>query len=283
MKKTKIYNNLSDSLLSSTKLKKGEIVTYRVNAINRNPVNPSEVLIPAAVGVPIIDQIWDEEKQDYVDIAAIRSVSPDGNILYHDVWFYGSQGGHMILKGGVAADQEIHSYLALSNFNGSNPNRDTSKEIIFNLVDEKAKSEVDRKTRNVRREALNAAADLSADDVRNYIAALGKDDTKSIEVLRNSLEELADKNPQEFLDLISNKQAVIKATLNRAITKGVILFDVEQSRFTWANGEVITTVARTTGGESVDDLLTYCVSSAKGDKVLQLILQKSKKGSAVVA
>lgn len=277
MKKTKIYNNLSEKLLSSTKIKKGDIVIYKVKAINRNPVNHNEILIPAAVNVPFIDQIWDDETQEYIDIAAIKSVAASGEINYHELWFYGSQGGHLMLKGGIGSDQEIHSYLSLCNFNGSNPNRDTSKEIIFELVDEKAKSEGDRKTRNLKREALNAAADLSAEEVRTYTAALGKDDTKPVEVLRNNLEELADKNPIEFMDIIGNKQAIMKATLNRALTKGVIIFDTEQSRFTWPNGEVILVVSRTTAGDNVEELLGFCATNAKGEKVYQTIQSKSKK------
>jgi hypothetical protein len=37
-------------------------------------------------------------------------------------------------------------------------------------------------------------------------------------------------------------------------------------------------VARTTGGDNVEELLGYCVSNAKGEKVFQTIQQKSKKG-----
>jgi len=88
---------------------------------------------------------------------------------------------------------------------------------------------------------------------------------------------MADNNPKGFLDLIGNKQAAIKATLNRALTKGVILFDSEQSRFTWPNGEVILTVSRTTAGDNIEELLGYCTSNAKGEKVYQTIQSKSKK------
>lgn len=277
MKKTETLNNVSDALLQKTKLKRDEKVVYRVKSIARNPVNPEEILIPSAINVPVMDQIWDDAKGEYVDIAAIQRISKDGNHLYHNIWFYGAQGGYMVLRGNVAAEQEIHSYLALCNFNASNPNRDMSKPEIFELVDESAKSESERKTRNLRREALNAAADLSVDEVRNYIAALGRDDNRKIEILRNELEVMADNEPKEFLDLVSNKQAAMKATINRAIAKNVIRFDPEQSRFTWANGEAILTVARSTGSDAVDELISFCISSAKGEKVFQAVQSKAKK------
>lgn len=276
MKKTKFYNNVSDSLLKPTKLKPGQQVVYKVEGITPDPMNPGKWAIPAAKNVPPIDQIWDEEKQEYVDIAAVRSFDAEGNHTFHEIWFFGNQVGLMILRGGNAIDQEIHSYLSLCNYNGSNPNRDTTKEVYFTLVDEQAKSESERKVRNLKREALNVSADLTAEDVRNYIAALGQDDTKPLEVLRNDLEKMADNDPKSFLELVSNKQAVMKATLNRALKKNVIKFEEEQSRFTWANGEVITTVARTTGSDAIEDLVAFCVSSAKGEKVYQTIQTKSK-------
>jgi c-di-AMP phosphodiesterase-like protein len=106
---------------------------------------------------------------------------------------------------------------------------------------------------------------------------MGLDDTGKIDVLRNKLEEMADKTPQQFMELINNKQAIMKASVNRAISKGVILFNAEQSRFMWPNGEVILTVSRTTGGNNVDELVSYCVSNAKGEKVYNTINAKGKK------
>jgi ribosomal protein L20 len=277
MKKTKLFNDLSPELIAKTKLKPGEQVIYRVTGIQPNPFDPNKWAIPAAKNVPPTDQIWDSIKEDYVDIAAVRSVNPNGDHTFHDIYFFGNLGGHMILVGGRAADQEIHSYLSLCNYNGSNPNRDPSKEVYFELVDEAVKSEKERKTRNIKREALNAAADLSAEEVRTYIAALGQDDTAKVEVLRNKLEEMADHDPESFIALINNKQAVMKATINRALNKGIINFDSEQSKFTWPNGEVILVVSRTTGGDNVEELLGYCASNAKGEKVYQTIQSKSKK------
>lgn len=277
MKRTKLYNDLSPELIEKTKLKSGQTAVYKVAGIQRNPMDPEKWAIPAARNVPITDEIWDEGKQEFVPIGAVRSVSPDGTHSFHEIYFYASQFGHMILYGGRASDQEIHSYLTLCNYNGSNPNRDPSKEIIFELVDEGAKSEKERRSRNLKREALNAAADLSADEIRNFTAALGQDDTSKIEILRNNLEDMADNDPQGFLDLINNKQAAMKATINRALNKGVINFDAEQSRFTWPNGEVILVVSRTTGGDNIEELLGYCVGNAKGEKVFQTIQSKSKK------
>jgi hypothetical protein len=277
MRKTNLYNKLSEKLVKSTMLKPGETVTYRLYDMQPSPIDPTKLAIPAAKNVPPIDTIWDDEKQEYVDIACIKSVDAQGNHVFQEIFFYKNMAGHLILQGGRALDQEIHTYLCLCDYNASKPNRDTNKEIIFERVDEEAKAEKQSRTRNIRREALNAAADLSPEQVKDFAAALGKDDTKPVKVLRNELEELADNDPQTFMDLINNKQAVMKATINRAINKGVIIYDQEQSRFEWPNKEAILTVARSTGSDAVDELVSFCVSSAKGDKVFQTISSKAKK------
>jgi hypothetical protein len=257
-------------------LKPGQSVTYRLCKIEKDPFDPNRLAIPAVKGVPVIDTIYDEEKGQYVDIAAVRSVDGQGNHLFHEINFYSNMAGHMILTGGRAYDQEIHSYLSICDYNASKPNRDETKEAIFELVDETKTAEKESRTRNQRREALNAAADLSTEDVKTYAAALGKDDSKAVSVLRNELEEMADKDPAAFLDLMNNKLAVVTATVNRAIKKGVILFNQEQSRFEWPTKEVILVVART-GSDAIDEFVSFCTSSAKGEKVFQTIQSKAKK------
>lgn len=275
MKKTKLYNNLPDKLLKKMLLKPGEKVVYKLHNIAPAPMDPSRLAIPAYRNVPPIDQIYDKESESYIDIAAVKSVDAEGHHTFHDIYFTAQQAGHMILFGGRAVDQEIHSYLSLCNYNASNADRDTNKEIIFELVDEEAKANEESSKRNMKRDALNIAADLSNDDVKNYTAALGKADDRPIKVLRNELEALADRDPKEFLELINNKQAIIKATINRAISKGVVLFIEEQSMYKWANGEAILTVAR--GTEAIDEFVSFCVSSVKGEKVYQTLQTKSKK------
>lgn len=277
MRKTEVYNNVSKILSDKIKLKPGETVIYKLCNLDKDPYNPGKYLIPFIKAVPAVDQIWDEESGEYIPIAAVKSVNTNGEHIFHPIHFQKSSSGYIVLNGGRAADQEVHAYMSLCNYNASNPNRDQSVEAIFELVDESKKSENERRTRNIRREALNIAADLTADEVRTYIASLGLDENQKLEILRNTLEEMADNDPQNFLDLVNNKQAIMKATINRALSKGIINFNSEKSSFTWPNGEIILVVARTTDGDHIEELVGYCVSNAKGEKVYQTIQSKSKK------
>jgi uncharacterized protein (DUF1778 family) len=276
MKKTKLYNHsIPEEVIKKTLLKKGEVVRYRLHNIGRSSLNPNMLAFPVSKNVPPVDSVYLPEEGMYVDIAAVRSVDAQGNHTFHEIEFRGSQAGQLILTGGRANDQEIHSYLSLSDFNASKEGRDETKEPIFEKVDEEAKAESLSYSRNLKREALNSAADLSVDDIRNYIAARGGDDTRPIKVLRNELEELADADPQAFMDLLSNTTATHKATLQRALTKGAIMFNAEQSRYEWPNKEPILTVAR--GDDAINELVSFCISSPKGEKILQTISSKSKK------
>lgn len=278
MKKTELYNDLSPELLKSTMLKRDQVVIYKLTGITKSPFSESGAEgYPSAKNVPPIDTIWDEKQQKYVDIAAVQSVDASGNHIFHQIFFYGQQAGRIILRGGNASDQEIHSYLQLCNYNASNPDRDQTKEAIFEVVNEEAVAEKATRTRNKRREALNAAADLTTEEVRDIAAALGKDDSKPVAVLKNELEMLADEDPERFLDLLTNKQVTMKAVVNRALSKGIIVFNAEQSRYEWPNKEAILTVARSTGSDAVDELVSFFASSTKGEKVYQTINGKAKK------
>lgn len=275
MKTSKIYNNIPKALLDKTKLKPGQKVVYRLANIGFVPMDPTRKAIPSQFQIPPTDQIYDPKTNEYYDIAALRSVDAKGDHTFHEIYFTRQFAGHITLHAGKAVDQEIHSYLCLCNYNASNATRDASKEALFELVDEEAKAEVETRNRNLRREALNAAADLDPEQVKDYSAALGKNDTLPVKVLRNELEDLADKDPQGFMDLINNKNAVVKATINRAISKGVILYNEEQSRYEWPNKEAILTIAR--GSSAIDELVALCVSSAKGEKIYETIQSKAKK------
>lgn len=273
MKKFENVNAVSPALLASTKLKKDETKIFVLSSITEHPWT-KELIIPSAVNIPPIDQIFDEEKNDWVEIAAINRVDKQGNHSYHEITFWGNAAGRMIFVGGRGADQEIYSYLKLSNYNGSNPNRDNSKPVYFNEVDEAKKAEVEEKRRDLKREALNAASDLSAQDVRDYLASIGIDDRQDLKILRNKLGEMADRNPQEFMDLLQNKVAVIKASVHRAIRDGHILFDPASSKYSWPHGEEILRVPR--AEDAVDELAGYLATNPKGEKILQTLRSKKK-------
>lgn len=277
MRQTKLYNNVHEDIVKSIKLKKGEKAIYRLVGIGPTPMDPTgKPAYPASRDVPSRDQVWDKEKDDWVDIAAVRSVDQDGKHKFHRIKFTKQQAATLILRGDVPSENEIHCYLALCNYNASNENRDTTKEAIFERVDEEKKAEQLSRSRNQKRIALNSVAELDAEQLKKYTAARGLDDTRKTAILRDEMEAFADADPQGFMDLLNDKHAVMKAIFNRALKKGVINFNEEQSRFEWGGTkEAILTVARSS--DAIGELVAHCISSAKGDALYKTIDSKSKK------
>jgi len=272
MRKTKLYNNVSESLIKDTKLKPGEVVTYRLLNIERNPMDPSRLAMPAHKNVPPVDSVWDEAKGEFVDVAAVRSVDANGSHTFIDIFFTKQNHGYLMLTGGKAEDQEIHTYLSICNYNRSNPNRDVSKPAIFELVDEAKKAEAASRTRNIRRQALNAAADMDLDALKLFVLARGGDETRKQAVLRDEVEAFADSDPEEFMRILNDSVSKVKALINKAVQTGAVRFNAEQSRYEWPQGEVILVVAR--GDEAVEEFANFLTASAKGEKVLKTIESK---------
>ncbi len=73
----------------------------------------------------------------------------------------------------------------------------------------------------------------------------------------------------------------MRATINRAQSKGIIVFNEEASRWEWNNKEAILTVSR--NAEAVSELVTFCVSSTKGEKVYDTIATKAKPVTGAAA
>lgn len=280
MKVLKHFNALSEELLATTKLKKDQIVKYRVHVVGvgkrrTTPLMPMVPAIPVSKNVPPSDQIWDDKKGSFVTIGAIRNVKSNGNPAFYDLTFRRATAGIITLRGGRAADQEIHSYLMLCDFNGSKVDRDPSKPILFHLIDESKIAEVKSEGRKSLRVALNTAADLSEDDVRTYVAARGGDEKRPLKVLRDELEAFAEAQPDKFMEFIANAQTTVSAVVQRALNSGKIKFNGEQSRYEWTNGEPILTVART-GNDAVEEFALWLRSDLKGEKVFQMLNTKKQ-------
>ena len=278
MKLVKHFNEVSKELLESTRLKPGQIVKYRVHVVGvgkrkTTPLMPNVPAIPVSKNVPPSDQIWDNFANKFVTIGAIRNVKSNGSPAFYDLTFRRATAGIITLRGGRAADQEIHSYMMLTDYNGSKPDRDPSKQILFHFIDESKVAEVKSEGRKSLRVALNTAADLSEADVKTYIVARGGDEKRPLKVLRDELEAFAEAQPDKFMEFIANAQTTVTAVVQRALNNGKIKFNGEQSRFEWTNGEPILTVARS-GRDANEELALWLRSDLKGEKVFQMLNTK---------
>ena len=147
--------------------------------------------MPSIAFMPEVDRVYDKENDEYIDIANIKSLGVGGKPIIEPVAFSKQTQGKMLLRGSKTGDREIFQYLMLSNYNKSNPNRDTSVNPLFELVEPTRIAKESREHRTLRRDAMNVAAELSAAEVREFISSMNKDAKRDMSILRDEIEVMA--------------------------------------------------------------------------------------------
>jgi hypothetical protein len=273
MIKTKEYNNVGDE----PKLGRQEVKVFKYLGIKEDPLNKGEIIMPSVAYVPDVDRVFDPTKDDYVDIANIASLGIGGKPVMSPIAFEKRNQGKLLLRGDKTGDREVFQYLMLSNFNASNPNRDKSVNPLFELVEPAKKANDARKERSLRREAMNVAAELSASEVREFIASMNKDEKRDISILRDELENLAEKDPKQFISLSKDKNKSIQANIKKAIDSKIIKFDKTTNTFMWVStGETIVQVPRSSKTSYLQGFTNFVLSNKNGEVVYEEIVKLLK-------
>jgi ribosomal protein L20 len=136
------------------------------------------------------------------------------------------------LNGSNALHQKIYQFIELCNFNQSNKDRNEEAEAFFYRVDNKKDAMEERILRKLIVKAVNAALEL--DDVKAKEAAMAVGiDAETIEEIRNLLEDYAEQNPEEFLEIIERASLANETLLKDAVKAGFIKNNVNSSQFEW--------------------------------------------------
>lgn len=261
-------------------LKKGEKAVYELQGIGRDPLDPKGgMVIPAVFGIPATDRIYDSEKDDYIDIAYVTGQGQGGEPIVGELQFTGNMMGLMQLQGGKASDQAKYEYMEKCNFNGSNPDRDTSKPVYFTRKDYKAEAKAKREKRDEMIEAVNQARKLDVAHLRQVALGIGFTGiTDDNDQLREKVEDYAEANPKKFLAVIENKDLSIMEVANEAQKKGNIVIDNQSRRITTSTGEVLVTWGPEPNVNPLDKFVEY-VKSDNGSKFYAELKEnlKSKK------
>jgi len=273
MIKTKEYNNVGET----PTIKRGEVKVFQWLNVKDDPQNKGMKIMPSIAFVPTVDRVFDPSKDDYVDIANISNLGVGGKPVIKPITFSKATEGKLLLRGDKTGDKEIFEYLMMSNFNASNPNRDKTIRPLFELVEPNKKAKESRDARGLRREAMNVAAELSAAEVREFIASLNKDEKRDISILRDELEIMAEKDPKQFIALSKDKNKSIQANVKKAIDKKIIAFNKETSSYLWVStGETIVQVPRSSKASYLQGFVNFVLSNKNGESVYQEIVKLLK-------
>lgn len=156
---------------------------------------------------------------------------------------------------------------------------DKNKQQVFSIIDEKKEAKAAKEIRNAKRNAYIAASEMSDDKVKEFAAAMQWDEHEDIEILRNRAEELSEKAPDMFSDLIKGKVIEFRALVKRAIDTQFIAFNPLENKFIWvANQETITVLGMGLDGASeVERLAEWLMTAGKqGDAVYKKLKSLEK-------
>lgn len=226
------YNQFSKSLVR--KLKPDERATYRILNVRPDPDNWGRYLMPAAYQIPSTDIIFDKEKGEFVTIGAIERQDNEGNAIFLNIVFNAGNMGYIFLNGSNPVHQKIYQYLDICNFNESNKNRNTEVEAVFYRVDNEKDAKEERQLRKMIAKAVTIAIELDDDKARSVAMAFGID-AESIEEIRNLLEDFAEMNPEEFLEVLERATLENETKLKEAVKKGIIKNNLNAQAFEWTD------------------------------------------------
>jgi hypothetical protein len=182
-----------------------------------------------------------------------------------------------MLSGDRIEDLEMYEVLELKNCNGSNPFRDRSEPPLYERVNEAAESKVRSKKRNFLFDSLDAIRHWTPDELRFAAASYNISASLDPDVLKDKLEEIAEKDPETFYKSIESDDNQIKAVIKLAKDAGIISFSAHEYKWMDASGETIALLDRREGVDENAALLQFLKTSVNGPAIqgkLEKLLKK---------
>lgn len=113
--------------------------------------------------------------------------------------------------------------------------KDKTRQPIFSRVDEAKDAKEGREKRETRLKAMDAARNMSDKEVTEFAVAMLWDESEEVPTLRNQVEDLAEKDPQVFTDLIKSKNIEYQAVIKKALDKQIIAYNPADFKFIWCS------------------------------------------------
>lgn len=272
-------NDLSPELrqLLEKKIKDfGDSVRYKFNIghPDPHPDNRGQTIWPAVWTLgPVTFQITDTyEKrptaQKLKTVGLVKEIDPEKGhpISYNRIQVMGTTEGYYQLDLTDPEDVEKCMLLEIHPKHTGGMFFDKSKgEGVFQRIDELAMAKANKSNRAMRLAAQNVAADFSDAEVRDFISALGRDENRHLDILREEIEDLAERQPGLFSDEFSSGWKV-RAVLKRALDKQIIVHHPVEDKITFTTtAETVAVLTRTEGDmKSVNQRLAEALQ-AQGD------------------
>ena len=287
------YNDLSPELRSKLEERVrgfGKIVRYKFDISSTNPdptrYNGDKVWPSVYTLDPTKFTITDQhEKRDGKSktktIALIDNINDDGKAdRFKKIRIAEPEVGIKVLyleerpeDFDMAMFLEIHP----KNSNGMFP--DKSKHQVCHRVDEASLATEERKVRSARKMAMDAAEKMTDAEIVEFADAMLWDSTQEVGILRNMAEELAEKEPNFFNDIISDKKTKFLSTIKKCIDNRFIAYDPSDGKLSFAStGQPIVVLGANAGENGWHKYAEWFLTSGdKADNVYKKLQGMLKK------
>lgn len=243
------YNDLSKKLREElvNKVKSfGKSVTYRFDISKPNPdpthyggiltIWPTVYTLTPTV-FPISDPYEERDgKSKTKNIALIEGIDEKGlPNRFKKIKIHGRRKGLLQLdleneeQFNMALCLEMHPKLRDGKF------KDPTKRQMFDRVDEQSAAMQERKERTDRKKAMDAAENMTLEEVQQFADAMVWDSSENEITLRNRVEELAENSPSMFNDLISSPKLKLQGNIKRALDKKIWNLNGMECRLSWTS------------------------------------------------
>ena len=225
----------------------GRIVKYKFDLERKNP-DPEKVngafIVPSQYSLhPLKVSVFDKNHDNggrQVELALVESTDDKGipnkfktiRVLSHDRCVI-ELDTEDVEQMQTAMYLEVHS----KNKNSMFPN--PSAHHVYQRIDENQFSTEKRTERSAKMSALSVAMGMSDAEIMEFATAMlweGHDDPSKIDIMRNSVEAEAEKDPDKFKTAVESKKIKYLATIKKGIDNKKIIYSPNEKSFSW-NGE----------------------------------------------
>lgn len=240
------FNNLSKELRA--KLVKrvegfGPVVRYRFKISRENPdpdkyngkiIYPRQYTLDPAIFTIKDEYEKTEGKSKLKQIAIVEALDKSGiPEKFGRVKVYGNEKGILTLNiDKREEDLAMAMFLELHPKVGNGMFPDSESFHVVERIDEVAYAKEQREVRSKRLEALSSAQRMSDAEIREFNSAMGWDESRDTEVIREEVEVYAETDPDAFMELTSNNSIQYRSVIQAALNKQKIVFDPIEYKFT---------------------------------------------------
>lgn len=275
-----VYNNLSDQLrkeLEDKIAESGRYVKYKFTIARKNPDGElrtgGEYLYPlrwslTPVAFDITDP-YDKKRKRIGLVTRLREFgAPDDGfkrVMLEEVWQ-----GVYTLDLNDANDRDTFAYLELHPKLEGGMFRDPNMPAVFRRIDEVKEARKSLGEKETKANAMFVASSMTTNEIKDFVCAMGWNEHEEIDILRDKVLDIAEKDPIFFRDFINNKSIEYRAVIKRALDNNIIAFQPVENKFVWvSNGQTIAILERCEGG--IEDVLRrmsdWVVTSKNGQEV----------------